>query len=169
MPDNVVKGLADKTGKSIDTVENAWESSTKDYVKQNNTSKEKLSSKDWATIVTITKRKLGMKEEKSLFQKFVESNKTAKEFLESVASNIQAENPGVLEVPEGKKVSDMGQDHFEALIKSKGWNEISKALMNLVRWNKNDDKALSDWADSMQSKLSDWVDKQRETNKNFGE
>lgn len=76
--------------------------------------------------------------------------------------DIEVENPGILEVPEGKNVEDMGEDHFKSLIKKKGWEEISRALVNLDRWNKNRDKKLSNWADNMQSKLSSWIDKQRE-------
>lgn len=76
--------------------------------------------------------------------------------------DIEVENPGILEVPEGKDVNDLGEDHFKSLIKKKGWEEISRALVNLDRWNKNRDPKLSSWADNMQQKLSDWVDKQRE-------
>jgi hypothetical protein len=165
MPDNVVKGLADKSGKSISSVENDWESSTKDYLAKNNKNKSDLTSKDWAIITIITKNKLGIKESK--MESFVESTLSAKEFLEADA-NVQVSNPGILEVPSGKFVDSLGQEHFKGLIKKKGWNEISKALMNLVRFNKNDDKKLSSWADKMQADLSDWVDSEREKNSNFG-
>ena len=80
--------------------------------------------------------------------------------------DIEVENPGILEVPEGKNVEDMGEDHFKSLIKKKGWEEISRALVNLIRWNKNRDKKLSNWADNMQEKLSKWVEKQREEKDN---
>jgi hypothetical protein len=76
--------------------------------------------------------------------------------------DIEVENPGILEVPEGKDVEDLPESHFQSLIKKKGWEEISRALVNLIRWNKNKNKSLSNWADSMQEKLSKWVDKQRE-------
>jgi len=79
---------------------------------------------------------------------------------------IPVEHPGVLEVPEGKKVEDLGEDHFKELIKKKGWSEISKALTNLNTWNENRDKPLSNWADNMQQKLSKWVDSQREESGN---
>lgn len=83
--------------------------------------------------------------------------------------NIKVKHPGILEVPEGKDVQDLGEDHFKSLIKKKGWEEISRALINLVRWNKNDNPSLSKWADSMQNKLSNWVDSKRDKNKDFGD
>lgn len=88
---------------------------------------------------------------------------------EEDVKDIKVEHPGVLEVPEGKDVKDLGEGHFKSLIKKKGWNEISKALMNLVRWNKSKEPSLSSWAHGMQKKLSDWVDKERENDPNFGE
>ena len=33
---------------------------------------------------------------------------------------IEVEHPGVLEVPEGKNVEDLGLDHFKKLIDKKG-------------------------------------------------
>jgi hypothetical protein len=80
---------------------------------------------------------------------------------------IPVEHPGVLEVPEGKNVEDLGEDHFKTLIKKKGWNEISKALTNLQTWNKEKDPKLSGWANGIQARLSKWVDTERETNKDF--
>jgi len=75
---------------------------------------------------------------------------------------IKVEHPGVLEVPEGKKVNELPLSHFKKLIKKKGWEEVSKALINLKVWNKNDDPELSKWADKTQEELADWVEKQRE-------
>ena len=93
-----------------------------------------------------------------------------KQFInEKETEKIKVKNPGMLEVPEGKDVETLGADHFKNLIKKKGWNEISKALMNLVRWNKNENPKLSSWADNMQEKLSKWVENKRESNENFGD
>jgi len=88
---------------------------------------------------------------------------------ETDPEDIEVENPGILEVPEGKDVEDLPESHFQSLIKKKGWEEISRALINLVRWNKNKNKSLSNWADSMQNKLSKWVDSKRDKNEDFGD
>ena len=80
--------------------------------------------------------------------------KTIKEiFLEAV--NVQAENEGILEVPEGKKVNELGLDHFVKLAKKKGLAPVAKALVNLERWNKDQNKELSAWAKDMIQKLHD--------------
>ncbi|MFW6129859.1 MAG: hypothetical protein ACOC56_01670 [Atribacterota bacterium] len=63
-------------------------------------------------------------------------------------------HPGILEVPEGKDVADLPLEHFVKLAKNKGVDAIVKALMNLYRWNKNDDPPLSKWAKNMQERLS---------------
>jgi hypothetical protein len=74
---------------------------------------------------------------------------------------IEAEHPGVLEVPEGKSVESLGIDHFNELIKKKGWPEISKAITNLNVWNKDKNPTLSSWANDMQDRCSTWVEMQR--------
>jgi hypothetical protein len=85
--------------------------------------------------------------------------------LEEQKVKIPVEEPGKLEVPEGKNVEDMPESHFQGLIKKKGWEDISKALVNLKVWNKDKNKPLSSWADKMQEKLSTWVEKQRKSGK----
>jgi len=70
------------------------------------------------------------------------------------AASVQAKNIGILEVPDGKKVTDMNKAHFVALAKKKGWEAISKALINLVRWNKDQNPKLSAWASDMQKSVS---------------
>lgn len=85
-----------------------------------------------------------------------------KHIAEQDKVKIKVEHPGVLEVPEGKKVNELPLSHFKKLIKKKGWSEISKALINLKVWNKNDDPELSKWADKTQEELSKWVEKKRE-------
>ena len=82
---------------------------------------------------------------------------------------IPVEHPGLLNVPEGKNVEDLPEEHFKDLIKKKGWEEISKALTNLQTWNKERDPKLSSWANKMQDKLSKWVDAEREKNPEFGD
>jgi len=73
---------------------------------------------------------------------------------EQAKVKIPVKHPGVLEVPEGKDVEDLGEEHFKKLISKKGWPEISKALTNLHTWNKDRNPKLSKWADNMQAKLS---------------
>lgn len=75
--------------------------------------------------------------------------------------DIEVEHPGILEVPEGQDVQDMGFDHFKSLVKKKGYAPISRALTNLHRWNKKKDPKLSSWADKMQDNLGKWVEAQR--------
>lgn len=68
-------------------------------------------------------------------------------------TKIEVKHEGILEVPEGKKVSDLPMSHFEKLVKKNGLSKITRALNNLQVWNKNDDKALSKWAGNMIDKL----------------
>jgi hypothetical protein len=63
-------------------------------------------------------------------------------------------HPGVLEVPDGKDVQSLPLAHFVGLAKTKGEGAVSKALMNLYRWNKTKNPGLSSWAKSMQEKLA---------------
>jgi hypothetical protein len=76
---------------------------------------------------------------------------------------IPVKHPGVLEVPEGKDVESLGEDHFKSLIDKKGWEEISKALTNLHTWNKDKNPSLASWANNMQEKLAKWVEGKRES------
>lgn len=80
-------------------------------------------------------------------------NESVKKVLEA---NIEAENPGILEVPEGKSVQDLPVSHFKKLIDKKGRASIIRALTNLEVWNKNDDKKLSNWAKSMKKSIGDY-------------
>lgn len=94
--------------------------------------------------------------------------RTSKGFLTDLLEQkvkIPIEEPGKLEVPEGKNVEDLPESHFQGLINKKGWSEISKALINLKVWNKDRNKALSSWADKMQEKLAAWVEAQRKAGK----
>lgn len=66
---------------------------------------------------------------------------------------IEAKNPGVLEVPAGKNVNDLPQSHFENLVNKIGYEKVIRALTNLEVWNKDKNKALSTWASNMADKL----------------
>ena len=68
-------------------------------------------------------------------------------------ANIEVENPGMLEVPDGKNVQDLPVKHFKDLIDRKGRAPIIRALTNLEVWNKNDNKSLSAWAKKMKKSL----------------
>lgn len=70
-------------------------------------------------------------------------------------------HPGILEVPEGKDVDELGKEHFISLAKDKGLEPIVRALMNLYRWNKNDNPDLSKWAKDMQETVSAAIKKER--------
>lgn len=74
--------------------------------------------------------------------------------LKEAAPDIQAKNVGILEVPDGKNVEDLPASHFVALAKKKGLEAVSKALVNLARWNKKQNPKLAKWADDMQEKVS---------------
>ena len=69
---------------------------------------------------------------------------------------IPVEHPGLLEVPEGEDVENLPISHFKKLVKKKGWEAISKGLINLKVWNRKRNPSLSSWADKMQEKLAKW-------------
>ena len=66
---------------------------------------------------------------------------------------VTVKNPGILEVPKGKKVNDLDIDHFKKLVKKKGYEAVIKALNNLKVWNKSKNKKLSKWASMMMTNL----------------
>lgn len=87
------------------------------------------------------------------------------ELLDEEDTEIEVKNPGILEVPEGKKVNELPQSHFEKLAKKKGLGKITKALNNLQVWNKNDDPELSKWAGNMIDKLNNKLKKDEAVSK----
>lgn len=72
---------------------------------------------------------------------------------EGVMLESEVKNPGILEVPDGKKVSDLSVSHFKNLIDKKGREAIIRAINNLSVWNKNKNKKLHDWAENMKKSL----------------
>lgn len=72
------------------------------------------------------------------------------------SANIKTENPGLLEVPEGKKVMDLPVSHFKRLIDKKGREAIIRGITNLEVWNRNDDPQISRWAKDMKKQLGDY-------------
>ena len=91
--------------------------------------------------------------------KYCQHGKYNQEVNESV--NIETENPGVLEVPEGKNVEDLPIKHFVALANKKGLSTITRALNNLQVWNKNKNKPLSKWAGDMIDKVTKRFENQK--------
>ena len=81
-----------------------------------------------------------------------DTNYKLKDFKKE-AVDIDVKNPGVLEVPDGKKVDELPQSHFEKLVDKKGYAEVIRALTNLEVWNKDKNKSLSSWASNMADKL----------------
>lgn len=77
-------------------------------------------------------------------------------YIKEQTANIKSENPGLLEVPEGKSVMDLPVSHFKNLIDKKGRNAIIRGITNLEIWNKNDDPHISKWARDMKSKIGDY-------------
>ena len=73
---------------------------------------------------------------------------------ESQDVEIEVQNKGVLEVPEGKSVDELPIKHFVAIADKRGLDTVTKALNNLQVWNKNKNKALSKWAGDMIDKVS---------------
>ena len=86
------------------------------------------------------------------------SNKREDVLLEKTSDTkkIKSENPGITGLPEGAwKKWSVGKlvNHFISKAKSKGKPAISKAVMNIERWNKNDNPTLSKKARSVMNKL----------------
>ena len=75
--------------------------------------------------------------------------------------NIETENPGILEVPEGKNVEDLPIKHFVAIANKKGLSTVTRALNNLQVWNKNKNKPLSKWAGDMIDKVTKRFENQK--------
>jgi len=75
------------------------------------------------------------------------------QFEATDTTKIKVKNPGVLNIPEGKNFWDMPLSHFINLAKTKGKKEISAAINNLVRWNKNDNPSISKKASAIMNKL----------------
>lgn len=64
----------------------------------------------------------------------------------AASTDVEVKNPGILEVPEGKKVMDLPLSHFKSLMDKKGKAPIMRALVNLERWNKKQNPSVSKWA-----------------------
>jgi len=76
---------------------------------------------------------------------------------------LKVEHPGVLEVPEGKKVYDLPLSHFKELVRRKTLSTVSRALTNLIVWNKKKNPSISKRIDNIQNQLTRWANQERET------
>ena len=85
--------------------------------------------------------------------------------VEAQGVKIQVKNEGLLEVPEGTDIMDLNAGHFVKLAGKRGWPAVSKALVNLVVWNKKQNPKLSKWADTMQEAVAAKIDEQRSEKK----
>ena len=86
--------------------------------------------------------------------------------IKEQSANIEVENPGILEVPEGKNVEDLPIKHFVALADKKGLSTITRALNNLQVWNKNKNPKLSKWAGDMIDKVTKRFENQKKESVN---
>ena len=82
-------------------------------------------------------------------------------------TKIEVENPGLLEVPEGKKVYDLPVSHFKKLIDKNGRAAVIRAINALQVWNKNDDPKIASWAKKMKKSLEGYGEKKTK-NESFG-
>ena len=78
--------------------------------------------------------------------------------LNSKKINISVKNPGILEVPEGKKVTSLNKSHIEGLVKKKGRAKISRSVTNLKVWNKNKRTESANEIRAWANKALKWID-----------
>jgi hypothetical protein len=90
--------------------------------------------------------------------------------------DIKAKNPGILDLPDNgfvDKTIEQLVKHVVKIAKDKGRSPVSKALQNLVRWNKNDNPSLSKKAQSVFDKYSKEMDaieaKEKKESRNINE
>lgn len=72
---------------------------------------------------------------------------------------VTVTHPGILKVPANKKITQLSVEHFKKLAKTKGHAAISRALVNIQRWNKRKNATLSRWAKRMNEKLKKSLEK----------
>lgn len=112
---------------------------------------------EWLTMQDIEHYEKEMKKVKSSKNESLSTVKTIKE----QKADIEVENPGILEVPEGKNVEDLPIKHFVDIANRKGLSTVTRALNNLQVWNKNKNKSLSKWAGNMIDKVSKRFENQK--------
>lgn len=149
--DKLFKEVLDEIQGNLEEAYNKFEKETdKDYIKSSIDEMERY-LRMWDSKSPKEKREIGTK------QNLQRDLKYAKQRLSQLTEDvdINVENEGILEVPKDKKVNELPTSHFEKLIDKKGYEPIIRALNNLQVWNKNNNKSLSNWAESMMKKLKD--------------
>ncbi len=116
---------------------------------------------EWLTMQDIEHYEKEMKK-----VKYGKSESIRRKYFKEQRADIEVENPGILEVPEGKNVEDLPIKHFVALADKKGLSTITRALNNLQVWNKNKDPKLSKWAGEMIDKVTKRLENQK--NESYG-
>ena len=128
-----------------------WAKSVEDQIAKMKDIYNKLDTKpEWLTMKDIEHYEKEMKKVKYSKNESVRNRKLFRE----QQANIEVENPGVLEVPEGKNVEDLPIKHFVAIADKRGLSTVTRALNNLQVWNKNKNKPLSKWAGDMIDKVT---------------
>ena len=112
---------------------------------------------EWLTMQDIEHYEKEMKKVKLSKNESLSTAKTIKE----QKADIEVENPGILEVPEGKNVEDLPIKHFVDIANRKGLSTVTRALNNLQVWNKNKNKSLSKWAGNMIDKVTKRYENQK--------
>jgi hypothetical protein len=84
MPNAVLQSFAKKTGKSLDTLEKYWNVAVKEAEKTFNKKQKDFTDKQYAFVTGMVKNMAGIKESRELTKKFLESKKSAKQFIEDL-------------------------------------------------------------------------------------
>lgn len=91
-----------------------------------------------------------------LIENFINSkisvNSYIDHLIEQDTKDIKVKNPGILQLPsQGFKNWSIEKlvKHMTSLAQKIGRNKVSKAIQNLIRWNKNDNHSLSKKAQSV--------------------
>jgi len=77
--------------------------------------------------------------------------------------NIKVKNPGILKVPEGSNVWRLTKKHIVSLVKKEGKAKISRAVQNLLRWNKNKRTESANKIRAWANKAAGWVSAEEST------
>ena len=76
---------------------------------------------------------------------------------------IKIKHPGILEVPEGKNVWQLKKKDVIRLAKKRSRGAISRALNNLLRWNKNKRTKSANRIRAWARKSLGWLEKEYAT------
>lgn len=130
MPAPSIKALAKKTGKSDKEIEKLWKEAKKITTQEFNKPESKFSDKEWKYTVGILKNMLGISD--SILQKFLKSNKSSEDFIETVTSGqFSVGEPGGI-IPKKKDdeddeeiEDDLSIDKGNSLYSNKNYNQFT--------------------------------------------